>query len=344
MENLSACSIAVIGCSGCGKSTFIRKSLKRHDLSDAQSQSATVREGAHTKEVKYSRRLARYSQGTSTEVLLTIYEFSTEEWVLEDGSLLSAWATGVPKVDGIFVCYDASDMKSFNHVVEILVGYRALDIPAIVLACKSDLENHILPVNALRIVQPYCGIIEATTKTEEGKSKMRRSIEVMLRLISESSGRKSETIIFSPSTPAEITTSSSSITLADSETPTPTPTSVPPLPKHDVDPPSIPPLPTMARNPSLSKSGGSLQSVPRIPPAPSSPTRVRSMNDVLSRLGESARAYDSDGGRRLATKSSFRTMKGVSKSDEALPSSVGPAQTETVEPQDVPIIPRVIKP
>lgn len=68
-----------------------------------------------------------------------------------------------------------------------VVGYRALDIPAIVLACKSDLENHILPVNALRIVQPYCGIIEATTKTEEGKSKMRRSIEVMLRLISESS-------------------------------------------------------------------------------------------------------------------------------------------------------------
>ncbi len=157
-------------------------------------------------------------------------------------------------------------------------------------------------------------------------------------------GRKSETIIFSPSTPAEITTSSSSITLADSETPTPTPTSVPPLPKHDVDPPSIPPLPTMARNPSLSKSEGSLQSVPRIPPAPSSPTRVRSMNDVLSRLGESARAYDSDGGRRLATKSSFRTMKGVSKSDEALPSSVGPSQTETVEPQDVPIIPRIIKP
>lgn len=75
---------------------------------------------------KDSRRLARYSQGTSAEVLLTIYEFSTEEWVLEDGSLLSAWATGVPRVDGIFVCYDASDMKSFNHVVEILGEYAAL--------------------------------------------------------------------------------------------------------------------------------------------------------------------------------------------------------------------------
>lgn len=70
--------------------------------------------------------MARYSQGTSTEVLLTIYEFSTEEWVLDDGNLLSAWATGVPRVDGIFVCYDASDLKSFNHVVDILGECPAL--------------------------------------------------------------------------------------------------------------------------------------------------------------------------------------------------------------------------
>ncbi|KLO20265.1 ras GEF [Schizopora paradoxa] len=331
-ENLRACSIAVIGVSGSGKSAFIRKSLKRHELSEAQSQSATVREGEQSKEIKYSRRVARYSQGTSTEVLLTVYEFSTEEWILEDGNLLSAWATGVPRVDGIFVCYDASELKSFNHVVDILVGYRALDIPAIVLACKSDLEIQILPVNALRIVQPYCNIIEATTKTEEGKSKMRRSIEVMVRLISESSGRKSETVPFSPSTPAEVTTTSSSITSADSSTPTPT--SVPPLPKLDASPSSP------AKNSSPTKSENSLPTIARMPPTPSSPTRVRSMNDILSRLGENSRAYDSDGGPNVGTKNIASTSARVSISDEALPVSVDPP----IEPQDVPIITRTIKP
>ena len=58
--------------------------------------------------------MAHYVNGVNSEVLLTVYEYCLEDWVFDDGNLLTAWASGLPRVDGIFVCYDASDPKSFK--------------------------------------------------------------------------------------------------------------------------------------------------------------------------------------------------------------------------------------
>lgn len=56
----------------------------------------------------------------SLEVLLTIYEVNSDELLDEGSTLVSAWPSGLPHVDGVFVCYDASHAPSFKHVVGLL--------------------------------------------------------------------------------------------------------------------------------------------------------------------------------------------------------------------------------
>ena len=58
--------------------------------------------------------------------------------------------------------------------------------------------------------------------------------------------------------------------------------------------------------------------LPRTPTTPSSPTRARSMNDMVSRFGESSRGYDTDMD-RTTSGSNVLGMKGSSKSEDTLP-------------------------
>ena len=67
-------------------------------------------------------------------------------------------------------------------------GFNAMRLPAIVLACKSDLQKLISPNDALLIVQPYAGIIEVSSETDSGKSKMRRCVDVFVKLALKSRG------------------------------------------------------------------------------------------------------------------------------------------------------------
>jgi hypothetical protein len=61
--------------------------------------------------------------------------------------------------------------------------YRALKLPTVVLACKSDLERQVEPQKALEILQLYdVGLVEVSN-TQEGKEKMRRSFDWLLKAI-----------------------------------------------------------------------------------------------------------------------------------------------------------------
>lgn len=137
-------SFAVVGSSGCGKSTFVRKSLKRHDLTDTELRVARSKEGSHTRLIncthshsplyspdRYSLsradtcRKANIKLPGATDFKLSMFELSTEQLEAEDGGIRngSAWPVGLPHVDGIFVCYNAADLNSFKHLGELLSLY-----------------------------------------------------------------------------------------------------------------------------------------------------------------------------------------------------------------------------
>ena len=55
------------------------------------------------------------------EYIITTYELCTDELIRgEDRKITKAWPTGLPPIDGAYVCYDASNIKSFTHVPDIL--------------------------------------------------------------------------------------------------------------------------------------------------------------------------------------------------------------------------------
>ena len=76
----------------------------------------------------------------------------------------------------------------WSSLASIIAGYHNQATPTIVLACKSDLQKLISPNDALLIVQPYAGIIEVSSETDSGKSKMRRCVDVFVKLALKSRG------------------------------------------------------------------------------------------------------------------------------------------------------------
>ena len=57
-------------------------------------------------------------------------------------------------------------------------------LPAVVLACKSDLEREIDPQSALEVIQHYdVGLVEVSHATDQGREKMRRSFQWLLKAI-----------------------------------------------------------------------------------------------------------------------------------------------------------------
>jgi len=63
-------------------------------------------------------------------------------------------------------------------------GYRALNLPIIVLACKADLPRRIEPDRALDVLTKYdVGLVEVTTAHDTGKGKMRQSFDWLVKAI-----------------------------------------------------------------------------------------------------------------------------------------------------------------
>ena len=64
-----------------------------------------------------------------------------------------------------------------------IAGYDSLNIPTMVLACKSDLEKRISPSDALSTIQKYAGLVEISSQTDSGKKKMRRSLDLFIKML-----------------------------------------------------------------------------------------------------------------------------------------------------------------
>lgn len=119
-----------------------------------------------------------YYNATILEINISELINPNDEKPCENG-----WPTCLPRVDGVFICYDASDRSSFDNIVSILRGLNRLKIPTMVLALKSDLEMHVTPREACGAIIKYSGLVELTDQTETGKEKMRRSVGAFIKMI-----------------------------------------------------------------------------------------------------------------------------------------------------------------
>lgn len=68
-----------------------------------------------------SRRFARLTSEFNTEVILTVYEVDTTDWISSVSEAMGCvWPSGLPPLDGVFICYDTSVAESFASVVHLL--------------------------------------------------------------------------------------------------------------------------------------------------------------------------------------------------------------------------------
>lgn len=59
-----------------------------------------------------------------------------------------------------------------------------LKLPTIVLACKSDLEHRVDPMQANSVIEPYdTGLVEVSTTNSSGKDKLRASFDWIFKAI-----------------------------------------------------------------------------------------------------------------------------------------------------------------
>ncbi|KAJ6604672.1 ras guanine nucleotide exchange factor domain-containing protein [Mycena vulgaris] len=241
-------TLLVVGAAGCGKSVVIRKGLKDYGLSEPSNHAFEVQCPHFT--VNYSLRVGRIRDGFE-EYPLHVIEADVAKTTLDD----SVWPDGSPAIDGVIMCYDASDPDSFLPVEGLLQRYRAMMIPTVVLACKSDLER-------LSNVQ------------ESGKKKMRQAFEWLIKAVfrgRHASKSESDIDYRNPASPVLLI---SPPPWETSRTVTPTASS------------SVSSMSTLSQgHGALSRLPNSpLPTIPasRSPTVPNSPTRARSTGDLLS--------------------------------------------------------------
>ncbi|KAF4605237.1 hypothetical protein EYR40_004020 [Pleurotus pulmonarius] len=283
----SSITLGIVGAPGCGKSRAVRKGLNGHFL-----QEPVILQGASTNNTwsRYTQRVGRASRNDShPDCSLYVIEIDIVASRLDPPpSKATAWPEGTPRVDGVIICYDASDEASFTPVESLLKGYRAtLKLPVIVLACKSDLQRRVYPELAVELLQEYdVGLVEVNATEDSGKDRLRRSFEWILKVIFR-------------------TRTTKGLDINDRNPASPDLLKLPPLPEN---PPSSPPTATPSASSSMSSMRTVAQSqprsrnsqshsplphipLPRSPNTPSSPTRTRSTGDLLHGLERSRREW-----------------------------------------------------
>lgn len=254
-------TLAVIGTSATGKSSVIRKGLANYHLSES-----TVTHAPDNPSIRYSRRTGRIPSDSLPEGSLTIIEVDVPPEITD----LPPLPPDLPPLDGVMVCYDASNSKTFLPVETMLKGYRAIKLPIIVLACKVDLEKRIAPDRALELLQEYdVGLVEVTTAQDGGKGKMRQSFDWLVKAVFRARQSQAHNDNRNPASPEYLRNPSQPWDSARTSTPTAASSAV-----SGVN--SVPFDSAHSNNASPSVS-------PSIPPiTPTSPTRARSTGDLLA--------------------------------------------------------------
>ncbi|GAA6032824.1 hypothetical protein JCM8097_000814 [Rhodosporidiobolus ruineniae] len=148
--------VAVVGPRNVGKSTVIRRGLKR-----SRAGSVTGPDGVREGETRVIREDEVGNRVTTTTTSFTLSgERRTIEVLEIDMHLLQyseegvVWPDGVPQCEGAMLCYDSTDPTSLNSLSTLLQAFwtRGSHVPLIVLACKAPSPSS--PPSAFRGVDP----------------------------------------------------------------------------------------------------------------------------------------------------------------------------------------------
>jgi GTPase SAR1 family protein len=192
--------IAVIGAASVGKTTVIRRALRPWGSSENAS---AYSHG--NKQISSSVSFVEPSGKLVTPLRIEVLELPIDLMDVTSSSLL--WPLSIPRVSGVIVCYDATRKDTVQGVQDILrtlVSSNSVfllistgrttpnGIPAVMFACKSDPETA-LEINAAEgnaIGEPFnVGLIEVSTMTPEGKSKIRNGFRWLLFKLEENQRR-----------------------------------------------------------------------------------------------------------------------------------------------------------
>ncbi|KIP11969.1 hypothetical protein PHLGIDRAFT_98679 [Phlebiopsis gigantea 11061_1 CR5-6] len=266
-------TLVVVGATGTGKSTVIRKGLKAYGLSEASTSMSPP--GAEGGRFRYVYRVGRISHNQATDRLLRVLEVDILSLDLSVNGYHGILPEGAPAIDGLVLCYDASNETSFVHVEDVLHSVAPLNLPTIVFACKSDLERRVDPKHAAAVLQQCdTGLVEVTTTSNVGKDKIRTAFEWTFKAIFAQKLNGSRDVYRNPASPAVLTSPAPwDVSRASSATPTASSsiaTHSPLLPAPKIRSPRLPPQ---------------LDDPLRTPRTPISPTRTRSMSDLLAERG-----------------------------------------------------------
>jgi len=171
--------LVVIGTSGCGKSTVIRKGLSSYGLSESN----VVPEDPQAGTPQFIQRSCSVAvdpdspDGPSHAIQVIEVEAETKDGRLQ-------WPHGLPPMDGVIICYDSSNKNSFQPVEGLLKRYRSMILPIMVLGCKADLTKEVKPGDAVAMLKQYdTGLIEVSSMHDSGKGKMKQSFTYLLKAV-----------------------------------------------------------------------------------------------------------------------------------------------------------------
>ncbi|TFK77078.1 ras GEF [Pluteus cervinus] len=170
---------SMVGTPACGKSVAILNGLRSFNLSspiDLPSPNLT-------NQLRCTRRIGQISNEEPPDCRLDVLEVD----ILVGQVSLDGfhWPEYFPRIDGIVICYDASNQQSFQPVEALLRECSSKLLPTMVLACKSDIiPRQIEPQEALEVLQQYdVGLIEISDATEADRDKVKRSFDFLLRSV-----------------------------------------------------------------------------------------------------------------------------------------------------------------
>ncbi|KAG1825958.1 ras guanine nucleotide exchange factor domain-containing protein [Suillus subaureus] len=155
-------AIAVVGLSGCGKSTFISEDAKAHGASDIEALFASSSGTFSPAPFRYTRH---FDWAIPRDFPVVIYELDIAKVLHEN----------LPPVSGVVVCYDAANKTSFSPVEEFLGRIRPLKLSTIVVALKTDLDIVVDPGQSSNLLKNYdVGLVQVDHLGEAGRARIKK--------------------------------------------------------------------------------------------------------------------------------------------------------------------------
>ncbi|GAA5876325.1 hypothetical protein JCM3774_003723 [Rhodotorula dairenensis] len=171
--------VAVVGPKAVGKSTLIRRGLKRACSEPLQ---LLVEQNGHL--------------ASSTFSSFTMAGIRHSIRVVEVDSELFSWndAAKIPQAEAILLCYDASDPDALSGLSRFLraLSTRGADVPLIVLACKSSAigNDAVDPQAAVDLCDTYgAGIVRLDGGTEDPQRKSKECFSWVIKQIMDNRGK-----------------------------------------------------------------------------------------------------------------------------------------------------------